>query len=165
MKTLAPKREALRVADEAWVALALLHREHPERPDFTVQEILTRAEIENLAGSLRPSLTTHISYHCVANKPPKPSGYRMFFATGEGTRRLFREGDPTDSGRKGKITPKPDDLPEKYQPLLDWYQMKYVASTGDPWLRGIFEMIGADRDIWAGVDADEYVRELREGWD
>jgi hypothetical protein len=33
------------------------------------------------------------------------------------------------------------------------------------WLRGVFKMIGAGRAIFRGVDADAYVKELREGWD
>ena len=32
------------VADEAWIATALLHREHPDRKDFKTTEIVRRAE-------------------------------------------------------------------------------------------------------------------------
>ena len=38
----------LKVADEVWIATALLHREHPESPDFTVDEIVERAKKEGL---------------------------------------------------------------------------------------------------------------------
>jgi hypothetical protein len=159
-----PLREALRVADEAWIALALLHREQPDRADFTEQEIFARIRAENLTGSLREGVKHHVTFHCVANKPPKPGNYRMLYATGVGTRRLFREGDDFHPDRKGKITPKPEDIPAKYHDLLDWYKTQY-APQKDEWLRGVFEMIGAGKEDFAGVNADDYVRQLREGWD
>src|SRR5205085_7010490 len=39
-------KTALKVADEVWIAVALLHREHPERGDFTIEEIVDRAKLE-----------------------------------------------------------------------------------------------------------------------
>ena len=36
--------DKLGVADEAWVATALLHREQPDRKDFAMKEIVHRAE-------------------------------------------------------------------------------------------------------------------------
>ena len=33
---------AIRVADEVWIAAALLHREHPEAADFSLKEIEAR---------------------------------------------------------------------------------------------------------------------------
>ena len=41
-----------RVADEVWIATALLHREQPERKDFTIQEIRKRAEREAMKSSI-----------------------------------------------------------------------------------------------------------------
>ena len=35
----------------------------------------------------------------------------------------------------------------------------------DTWLSGIFEMIGAGKEDFAGIDPDEYVRQLRDPWD
>jgi hypothetical protein len=32
-------------------------------------------------------------------------------------------------------------------------------------LRGVFEMIGAGKEVFQGVHPDEYVQQLREGWD
>jgi hypothetical protein len=40
-----------------------------------------------------------------------------------------------------------------------------VARPSDDWLAGIFEMIGAGREDFAGIDPDEYVRQLRDGWE
>ena len=34
-----------KVADEVWIATALLHREHPGRLDFTIAEIGGRADL------------------------------------------------------------------------------------------------------------------------
>src|SRR5262245_45668156 len=106
------------VATETWIAAALLHREHPDRADFTIQEIVSRAEKERLTAKLRPGVRVHASTHCVANREPKPAQLRMLFATSKRTRRLYREGDPTHPKRKGRITPEPETIPPKYAYLL-----------------------------------------------
>ena len=76
----------IRVADEVWIATALLHRQHPERDDFTVGEIIRRAEAEKVtgAGRLRPGVQVHAYLHCVANKAPNPGRYRMLVETAKG---------------------------------------------------------------------------------
>ena len=43
----------VKVADEIWIALALLHRENPEAPDFLIEEIVDRARREGLHEPLR----------------------------------------------------------------------------------------------------------------
>lgn len=158
---------SIRVADEAWIATALLHRERPDRRDFTIQEIVNRAHQENLHGSLRPGLVVHVSLHCVANKGPNPGTYRMLFATGKHTRRLFRPTDVTHPLRKGKITPRRDQIPERYHELLDWYEKVFVPSgpRGTSHLDPILRLRGKGKEIWEGLDPDEYVRQLREGWE
>ena len=121
----------IKVADETWVAVALLHREHPDRPDFSVNEIVQRAITENLAGGYRQGLQMHASHHCVAQKAPNPvsTRHRMLTETGRGRRRLFRPGDAFHPARKdGKVTPDRDNLPPKYVQLLDWYQEEYVKA-------------------------------------
>ena len=92
------KRVALKVADEAWLATALLHRENRERSDFTINEIVERAAKESVYGELRPGVRVHATLHCVANLRPNPGRYRMLFATGKSTRRLFRAGDLAGCG-------------------------------------------------------------------
>jgi hypothetical protein len=153
------------VADEAWIAAALLHRDHPDREDFTVREIVDRARKEHIAGRLRPGVLQHVVHHGVANRPPRPARYRMFYATGRNRRRLYREGDPVDPGRTGKSVPEAEAIPPRYRPLLDWYRNEYAAAPARSWLGGIFEMIGAGKGIFAGEDPDAYVRTVREGWD
>lgn len=161
-----PSDIKLKVADEVWIATALLHREHPERTDFLVEEIVARAAKQSLAGSNRPGVYVHVIQHCVANRPPNPGRYRMLFETGPGRRRLFRKGDPYDPGREGsKITPNLQDLPDGYSGLLSWYNDWSNAEVRltrekDP----LLAMAGSGKQLWSDEHADEYVRRLREGW-
>jgi len=174
-------------AVEVFIATALLHREHPERKDFLIQEIVNRAEQENVTGDLRPGVNVHASSHCVANKEPKPARYRMLFATGKHTRRLLLPGDEIHRGRNGKIMPEADEIPEKYFPLLEWAKARYESAkranlheqkqTGsgphhveEPksvgrWLESLYELEGLGKEHWKDVDPDEFVRQLREGWE
>lgn len=115
-----------KIADAIWTATALLHSENPEATDFSVQEIVGRAVGENLVGGFKAGLQPHASWHCVANKAPNPGRYRILFETSRGRRRLFREGDSSHPDRQsGKIHPRRQDLPQQYQPLLDWYDAVY----------------------------------------
>src|SRR5438445_7455486 len=93
----------IRVADEVWIATALLHRESPDAADFSLQEIKARLEREGLTED-RPGVQPHVSVHCVANRPPKGGKYRMLFETAPGRRRLFRPGDPFNVARDGGKT-------------------------------------------------------------
>jgi hypothetical protein len=156
----------LKVADQVWVATALLHREHPKRTDFTIEEIRERAAKES-AGELRSGVYVHIVQHCVANRPPSPGRYRMLVETAPGGRRLFRTGDSYHAAREGsKTRPRPEDLPEKYRNLLDWFRKWETSMTAerlknDP----LLALVGSGKHLWADEHADEYVRRLREGWD
>jgi hypothetical protein len=89
----------------------------------------------------------------------------MLCDSGKGRRRLYREGDATHPKRKGKITPEPEALPDRYRYLLDWYRNQYAPPPRDTWLQGVFGLIGAGEEVFRGIDPDEYVQELREGWD
>lgn len=151
------------VADEVWIATALLHLENPERADFEKSEILDRAVREGLVEPLRPGVSIHISSHAVAGKKPQPNDYRMLIETGRGRRRLYKDGDPYHPDRKGKIAPSSEDIPRDYLYLLDWYESwrkrGIPSSLGeDPLLK----MRGIAKGIWSG-DAVSYVRKLREG--
>ncbi len=157
----------VKVADEVWIATALLHREHPSREDFTIDEIVTRARKETVVPELRPGFRVHVLQHCVANRPPNPGRYRMLFATGKHTRRLFRPGDNSHPDRNGaKITPDASEIPARYHTLLAWYEGEYLKSrrAGRP-KESILELRGLGKDIWKHIGADEYVRKLREGWE
>ena len=157
----------LKVADEVWIAAALLHREHSEAADFSIEEIVERARQAGLHEPLRPGVYVHVVQHCVANRRPNPGRYRMLFETSEGRRRLYRIGDAHHPDREGsKITPDLEDIPNGYSELLNWYR-KWAEreardlQDNDPLLKAQ----GSGRHLWADEPADEYVRRLREGWE
>ncbi|MGB2635175.1 MAG: hypothetical protein WAM58_14695 [Candidatus Acidiferrum sp.] len=160
-------KSRLKVADEVWLSTALLHRDHPDRSDFSIEEIVERAAHLNLHGSLRPGVYVHVVQHCVANRAPNPGRYRMLFETDPGRRRLFRKGDPYHPDREGtKITPDANDLPNGYADLLPWYEgwcESSAKSNADH--DAILALAGSGRELWADEHADDYVRRLREGWE
>jgi hypothetical protein len=158
----------LNVADLVWVATALLHREHPERADFSNDEIRRRAAQEDPEGANRPGIATHISSHCVASKEPLPAKHRMLTRTRNGRRRLFRRGDRVHPLRSdGHTTPPRENLPEKYHYLIDWYEAAYNKPAGeDPagkplgaTAETLMKMIGRI----SREDADELIRAIDEG--
>ncbi len=153
---------AIRVADEVWIATALLHREHPGTADFSLKEIEARLVREGLTEK-RPGVYPHLSVHCVANRPPNPGSYRMLFETARSRRRLFRPGDPYHPKREGgKIVPDRAEIPAKYHSLLDWYERDWTSnSPTDP----LLALAARHRDLWKAVDPDDYVRQLREGFE
>lgn len=164
MAVLTPSK--LKVADEVWIIAALLHRENPDREDFSVDEIMDRGREEKLTDSLRPGFYVHVIQHCVAGRQPNPGPYRILVETSPGRRRLFRQGDRFHPAREGgKITPSREDLPARFANLLDWYRdwssrSLQNAAEQDPLLR----LRGSGRKLWADEHADDYVRRLREGW-
>lgn len=156
-----------KVADEVWIAVALLHREHPDREDFSIHEIMERATQEAGKEPLRPGVYVHVVQHCVANRPPNPGRYRVLFETSPGRRRLFRTGDNYDPGREGaKTVPNEGDLPSEYGNLLHWYR-DWNHDTLENRIKNdpLLALRGSGKDLWADEHADEYVRRLREGWE
>lgn len=157
----------VKVADEVWIVTALLHREQPAKPDFSIEEIVERARREAISTSLRPGVYVHIVQHCVANRSPNPGRYRMLFESSEGRRRLFRKGDAYHPAREGaKITPEPEATPNIYKGLLAWYEEWSLAvgrsnEESDP----LIAMMGSGKELWKNEHSDSYVRRLREGWE
>lgn len=157
------------MADEVWIATAMLHRRHPQSFDFSIEEIMESARQmwREGTGSLRPGVYVHVVQHCVANRPPRPARYRMLFETTPGRRRLFRAGDYYHPEREGsKSVPVREDLLPAYTGLIAWYKDWCSTSTGksreeDP----LLALRGSGRQLWADEHADEYVRRLREGWE
>lgn len=157
----------LKVADEVWIAAALLHRQNPHKADFAIEEIMERAAEEAGEQPLRPGVYVHIVQHCVANRPPNPGRYRMLFETAPGRRRLFRSGDNYDTAREGaKIVPARDDIPAEYAALLDWYR-DWSQDAAEDRIKNdpLLALRGSGKELWADEHADEYVRRLREGWE
>ena len=161
-----PRRHEAKVADEVWIATALLHREHPDREDFTVAEIVDRARRERLTPILRPGVYVHAVAHCVAGRPPKPARYCMLVETAPDRRRLYRPGDRVHQARRGgKTVPAPSAIPERYHSLLAWYERRYAAPHAlKPETDPLLALRGSGRELWADEHADRYVRRLREGW-
>lgn len=159
-------RHEIKVADEVWVALAMLHRAHPQQLDFSMDEIVEQAARE-ADEPLRPGVYVHVVQHCVANRSANPGRYRMLFESAPGRRRLFRTGDAYDRDREGaKLVPERDELPQRYRHLLDWYREWSAAGNkkraeDDP----LLALRGSGKQLWADEHADEYVRRLREGWE
>jgi len=91
----------------------------------------------------------------------------MLYATGTNTRRLLRANDLVDPQRSGKIWPDPESVPEKYRELIAWAKRRYQKDSPprERWLESLFQLRGLGRDLWNGEDPDEYVRQLREGWE
>jgi len=157
----------LKVADEVWIAAALLHRERPRQSDFSIEEIVERAKRERLSRPFRKGVYVHVVHHCVANRPPNSGRYRMLVETAPGRRRLFRTGDSFHLAREGgKTVPAVEDIPQEYASLLRWYRTWDKDDTeerikNDP----LLALRGSGKHIWADEHADEYIRRLREGWE
>ncbi len=158
---------AISVADEVWVAAALLHREQPRRDDFSIDDIVERVRRERIASRFRPSVYAHVVQHCVANRPPSPLRLRYLIETRPGFRKLFRSGYGWDYYReRGRTLPTAEDLPAKHRHLLEWYHDVYNAAHSERAKNdSILELCGLGKEIWEGVDPDDYVRGLREGWE
>lgn len=157
----------IKVADEVWIAAALLHKENPKKQDFSIEEIVERAGHESLHKDLRPGVYVHVVQHCVANRPANPGRYRMLFETSSGRRRLYRQGDAYHPSREGaKITPDPEGIPEGYGELLRWYR-QWTEQEADDVLSNdpLLGALGSGKKLWEGEPADEYVRRLREDWE
>ncbi len=157
----------LKVADEVWIATALLHQEHPSQADFSVEEIVERARKERLTETLRPGVYIHAQMHCVANRPPNPGRYRMLFETRPGYRRLYCKSDPFDSKRDGsKIVPVEAEIPEKFRHLLTWHRDWCGGRSGrSSQFDALLALEGSGKEIWNDEHADEYINRLREEWE
>ena len=162
----------IKVADEVWLTVLMLHLDHPKRADFSIEEIMEFAKTDSrrrALGLLRPGFYAHVVQHCVANRPPSPARYRLLLETGPGRRRLFRPGDPYHPGRAGgKSAPKAledfrdYDFNGALKTYSDWCEKnREDRIENDP----LLALRGSGKHIWADEDADTYIRRLREGWE
>ena len=156
----------VKIADQVWLAILLLHKERPEQSDFTVEEVVERVIREGIGEINRTSVYVHVVQHCVANRPPNPARYRMLFETSPGRRRLFRQGDAYHPAREGaKITPNPEDLPQGYRSLLIWYREWCSLPRVAPESDSLLALAGSGKHVWDDEHADDYVHRLRQGWE
>lgn len=160
-------RSDISIANEVWIALATLHRANARRDSFSTREIIEQIRREKVHPALRPGVQWNISLHMVANLAPNPAKLRMLYRLPDGSYRLYRPGDDAHPRRTGKTHPKPAELAEKYGGLLNWYLSVYCSRPAakpnfddDPVLR----MSGVGKEIWANIDVDKFVRDLRADW-
>jgi hypothetical protein len=164
------KAGGVKVADELYLIVALLHRENPSQDAFSVAEIAARAAFEGLGGAREDqrSLKQHAYEHAAANVAPGKRGgrYRMVFRQEDNRIRLLWPSDYVHPERHQKFHPEPSEVPERYHELLAWAKSRQEPAGIDAkgWLSGLLGLRGLGKQVWAGVDPDEYVRSLREGW-
>jgi hypothetical protein len=154
--------EDLRVADEVWLALALLHRENPSRESFAAPEIAHRVQQLHPGVPSRAGVSPHIHSHCVANIEPTAGRYRMLYRTADGTLRLYRDGDDYHPARKdSKTVPQRAALPGRYRGLLDWYFGEYNR-PGQEKADHLMDLVGLGADVWKRLGGgDAFIRWLR----
>jgi hypothetical protein len=101
----------------------------------------------------------------------KNNRYRLLYKREDGRVRLLRASDYVHPDRHLKFYPELQDIPERYHALVEWgkkYSEQAVdsgSSGGESWLAGLHQLRGLGREAWRGVNADDYVRNLREGWE
>ena len=156
----------LTVADAVWVGTAILHHKIQGSGPFSTDKILESVQMNHLTKGAYKSIWQHVNQHCVANRKPQPNRACMLTATGNGNRRLFREGDRIDPKRVGGRThPDWDKLPAKYAYLRNWYETMWnksqPAQVNDP----LLALAGTGAGVWGSGSADDYVASLRTGWE
>jgi hypothetical protein len=110
-----------------WIALATLHKENPEKSSFQAKIIASKIKELDIQGASDATVSTHISSHCVANKPAQPDMHRKLIRIRQGWYRLFVDGDDFDESRsKGQIVPLHEMIPKMFHYLIDWYNDEYV---------------------------------------
>ncbi len=156
---------SLKLADEVFLVVATLHQENPNAEDFSVQEIVEKANQLRLNGDVRPGFITHVRQHCVANKAPNPGDYRMLFDTGRSRRRLIRSSDRWNRSRNGKMFPEIQDIGPTYFTLVAWARVRYNSFGPANVFDELLALRGSGKEIWADEHADEYIARLRSDWD
>ncbi len=142
--------DGLKGADQVWIATALLHRENPDRMAFTASEIEERVRRD--FGYEKLSIPTFISADCVANRKPSPARYRVLHRVSRGMYRLFRPDDPYHLGReRGKTKPNPEEVPDRYRPLLEWYENEYASP---------FKLFGPDAPLLKITPGDSGLKDV-----
>jgi hypothetical protein len=150
----------LKVADAVWVGTALLHEKTGQDDGFPTDEIVEFVRQHHLTKGAYKSIWQHVNQHCVANRKPQPNRICMLFATGHGSRRLFRPGDRPYEGREGAPThPEWNSLPQQYQYLRNWYE-EWTRVTPSAMKDPLLELAGT----WTDESADQYITHLRQNW-
>jgi hypothetical protein len=113
-------------ANAVWIAIATLHKENSERDAFQVKEIVSKIKELDIQNASDATVSTHISSHCVADKPAQPDTHTKLYRLRQGWYRLHVSGDPVHITRiKGQSEPLPEMIPEKFRKLIIWYRDVY----------------------------------------
>jgi hypothetical protein len=167
MRTIYSK-QGVKVADELFIAVALLTKEQPNKRSFSISEILDRAKKEGLGEhrSDQASLKQHAYEHAAANVPPGRGKYRLVFREKDNTIRLLEKSDHVHPDRNGKQWPEADEIPQKYTALVEWSKDRFAKGSDQskPWLSELLQLRGVGKEIWKGVNPDNYVNRLRGDW-
>lgn len=121
----------LRVAAEVWLNVAEMEKDNPGE-SFAPKDIINHIRANNYYKSFRPGIVTHISQHCVADKPPNPGRYAYLASDGDGgrkdRRRLYRDNDVIDENRDKFLRipdlseiPLVDGLHAKMKEMIVWW--------------------------------------------
>lgn len=116
------------MAEAAWIATAILHRDYGADELFTVGQIADMVDDRKIYTKphSKTSLQTAITGTCVANTNATSANHRLLYRAKQGRYRLYHKGDDHHKSRKGGLTcPKPNDLPSKYKGLVKWYKDIY----------------------------------------
>lgn len=157
----------LTVADAVWVGTALLHLQTNDPGPFSTEKIVSYVQLHHLTKGAPKSIWQHVNQHCVASRKAQPNKACMLTATGQGNRRLFREGDRVDPERIGGRThPDWDKLPPRYAHLRQWYEIVWnqplqASQIQDP----LLDLVGTGIGMWGNGSVDDYVNSLRTGWE
>ncbi len=155
----------LTVADAVWIATAVLQHKAGDDRSFSTDTIVQSVVNLRLTEGAFKSIWQHVNQHCVANRKRQPNRACMLTATGNGERRLFRNGDRVDPERMGgRIHPDWDKVPSEYSFLRQWYETIWNAPSSqvkDP----LLALASTGAGMWGPGSADDYVNSLRSGWE
>lgn len=107
----------MKIHVEIFVASRILAN---NRPSFSTDDLLRFIEKE--FGDTRSGVRTHATAVCIANAHLNhPTGYNYLWRTGHAELRLFRPGIdlPNPDRVRDRTQPRREDVPEKYQYLLE----------------------------------------------
>ncbi len=158
----------LTVAEAVWIGTALLQKKagaENRNVGFDTGTIVVHVFSLRLTKGQYKSIWQHVNQHCVANRPPHQNRTRMLFAQGRGFRRLFREGDRSDEGRRdAPFHPEWHKLPPEYQYLQHWFEEEWNIPAPDGSEDPLLAAMGSGAELWKHEHADEYVSRLRADW-
>ena len=157
----------IKVADEVWLATALLHRENPSRGLHAQGNRGAGCERGDRRRTATWCLRSRRSQHCVANRAPTPDAIACSTKRGPDIAACFVSATATIRNAKEARSP-----PERMRSLRatrissswyeDWSQSQgEKASESDP----LLALYGSGKKLWADEHADEYVARLRAGWE